>query len=48
MPARELSDMGITRLDMSRLFEPSLVPEFRSRGSADQFAPAAIFKPLPD
>jgi len=43
----ELSDIGITRLDVSRLFEPSLLPEFRSRGSARRIAAAGTFKPLP-
>jgi uncharacterized protein YjiS (DUF1127 family) len=32
MPARDLGDMGITRLDVSRLFEPGLAPEFQRRG----------------
>jgi uncharacterized protein YjiS (DUF1127 family) len=47
MSVRELSDMGITRLDVCRLFEPRLVPEFRSRGGAGRIAAAATFKPLP-
>jgi uncharacterized protein YjiS (DUF1127 family) len=34
MSARDLGDMGITRLDVSRLFEPSLAPEFQQRGTA--------------
>ena len=46
MSACELSDMGITRFDMSGLFEPRLVPEFRSRGGAGDIAAAATFKPL--
>jgi uncharacterized protein YjiS (DUF1127 family) len=32
MSARELGDMGITRLDVSRLFEPHLMP---TGGSVD-------------
>lgn len=47
MSACELGDMGITRLDVSRLFEPHLVPDFRSRGGAGHVATAATFKPLP-
>ena len=47
MSMRELSDMGITRLDVSRLFEPHLVPEFRSRGGAGGVATTAIFESLP-
>ena len=42
----ELSDMGITRLDVSRLFESRPVPGFRSRGEADRIAAAATLKPL--
>jgi NADP-dependent 3-hydroxy acid dehydrogenase YdfG len=52
MSACELSDMGITRLDVSRLFEPRPMsgfqaPEFRSRrtpqrGSAASMRPRAI------
>ena len=47
MSARELSDMGITRLDVSSLFEPRLVPEFRSRRGANRLATATTFKALP-
>jgi len=47
MSVCELSDMGITRLDVSRLFEPRLVPEFRIRGSAGRVAATTIFRPLP-
>jgi uncharacterized protein YjiS (DUF1127 family) len=52
MSACELSDMGITRLDVSRLFEPRpmpefRVPEFRSRRGAGRVAPAATFKTFP-
>jgi 4-oxalocrotonate tautomerase len=47
----ELSDMGITRLDVSRLFEPRLVPEFRSRGrkseEGNETMPHVIIKLLP-
>jgi len=43
----ELGDMGITRHDVSRLFEPCLAPEFRSRGGVGRVAATAIFKPLP-
>jgi uncharacterized protein YjiS (DUF1127 family) len=43
----ELGDMGITRLDVSRLFEPRLVAEFRSRGSAGGVATTTTFKSLP-
>ena len=32
MSAGELADMGITRHDLSRLFEPQLTSEFQSRG----------------
>jgi len=46
MSVCELSDMGITRLDVSRLFEPRLLPEFRSRGGVGRVAAAGTFKPL--
>lgn len=42
MSACELGDMGITRLDASRLFEPRLMPEFRSRGGVST---TATFRP---
>jgi uncharacterized protein YjiS (DUF1127 family) len=32
MSAGELADMGITRHDVNRLFDPHLAPEFQSRG----------------
>jgi len=47
MSVCELGDIGITRLDVSRLFEPPLAPEFRSRGGAGRVAPMATFSPLP-
>jgi uncharacterized protein YjiS (DUF1127 family) len=47
MSAGELSDMGITRLDVSRLFESRLVREFRSRGDANRVAAAGKSKLLP-
>ena len=47
MSACELGDMGITRLDVSRLFEPRLVPEFQSRGGVGHVAAAATFKQMP-
>lgn len=46
MSAHELGDMGITRLDVSRLFEPRLVAEFRARDGGRVVA-AAIVKPRP-
>jgi uncharacterized protein YjiS (DUF1127 family) len=45
MSACELGDVGITRLDVSRLFEPRLMQEFRSRGVVGRVWTAATFKP---
>ena len=47
MSACELRDIGITSLDVSRLFEPRLMPEFRSRGDVDRVSTTATFKPVP-
>ena len=47
MSACQLGDMGITRLNVSRLFEPRLMPEFRSRGGVGRLSTAATFKPRP-
>jgi uncharacterized protein YjiS (DUF1127 family) len=47
MSACELGDMGLTRLDVSRLFEPRLTPEFRSRGGVGLVSTTATFKPRP-
>ncbi len=38
---------AITRLDVRRLFEPRLVPEFRSRAGVGRSAADATFKHLP-
>jgi uncharacterized protein YjiS (DUF1127 family) len=46
MSACDLSDLGITRLDVSRLFEPSLLPEFRSRGGGGHVPATETLKPL--
>jgi uncharacterized protein YjiS (DUF1127 family) len=46
MSACELGDMGVTRLDISRLFEPRVAPELCSRGGGGRIVPTAAFKPL--
>lgn len=46
MSVGELGDLGITRLDVSRVFEPRLASEFRSRGAA-RFTIAAAFTSSP-
>jgi uncharacterized protein YjiS (DUF1127 family) len=46
MSGCELGDIGITRLDVNRLFEPHLASEFRSRGGVGRVAAATTFKPL--
>ncbi len=47
MSSCELGDMGITRLDAGRLFEPGLMAELRSRGGVGRISNAAPFKPRP-
>ena len=47
MSACELGDMGITRLDVSRLFEPGLAREFLARGSAARVAAKPKPRPCP-
>jgi uncharacterized protein YjiS (DUF1127 family) len=46
MSVCELSDIGITRLDVSRLFEPRLAPEFRSRGGGGRVATTTTFRTI--
>jgi uncharacterized protein YjiS (DUF1127 family) len=46
MSVCELSDIGITRLDVSRLFEPRLAPELRSRGGIGRVATTATFRTI--
>lgn len=41
MSNSDLADMGITRHDLSRLFDPHLAPEFQSRGALDRVAARA-------
>jgi uncharacterized protein YjiS (DUF1127 family) len=47
LSARDLGDMGITRLDVSRLFEPRLALEFQLRGTTVYIPPEAGFKSMP-
>jgi uncharacterized protein YjiS (DUF1127 family) len=47
MSACELGDIGITRLDVSRLFEPRLIADVHARGGGGRVATAATFRPIP-